>query len=189
LLCTRVGRAEGSSPDVGVDNSSTRSLTLDVRRLARSDGASSTGNTRLAGIGGLGVRRVEPVHVDIVVVPQRHDEDHTLLEGRTHALQATLGSEVVGVAEDGLLSGAEFVVDRVAADASYVGCGLVIYLATLGVFATNLDKITVSSAVRGDELSDNCKRLGGVDGHAGAVEGSVAHPEGVVIATVLVTVT
>jgi hypothetical protein len=157
-------------------------LTLDVRRLARGDGACSTGNTRLAGVSGLRVRRVEPVHVDIVVVPKRHDEDHTLLEGCTHALQATLRSEVVGVTEDGLLGSAELIVDRVAADASYVGCGLVPYLATLSVFATDLDEITAN------ELSDNCKRFGGVDGHARAIEGSVAHPVGVVIATVLVTV-
>jgi hypothetical protein len=163
-------------------------LTLDVRRLARGDGACSTGNTRLAGVSGLRVRRVEPVHVDIVVVPKRHDEDHTLLEGCTHALQATLRSEVVGVTEDGLLGSAELIVDRVAADASYVGCGLVPYLATLSIFATDLDEITASCAVGANELSDNCKRFGGVDGHARAIEGSVAHPVGVVIATVLVTV-
>ena len=55
-------------------------------------------------------------HVNIVVVPKRHDEDHALLESVTHGLQATGASEVVVVAEDGLLVLAEGIGDGVAAD-------------------------------------------------------------------------
>jgi hypothetical protein len=128
------------------------------------------------------------VHVDIVVIPERHDEDHAISEGVAHSLQAALCSKVVGVTEDGLLGLAEVVGDRVAADTSDVRCGLVEDLAALDVLAADLNKITVGSVVRGNELGDYCERLGSVDGLAGAVEGLVAHPEGVEITTVLVAV-
>lgn len=183
----RVGRAEWSSLDVGVDDSSAGEVTLYVCRHTRSDGASSTGNTRRAGIGISGEGRVEPVHVDVVVVPQRHDEDHALCESIAHALNATLSSEVVGVAEDGLLVLAEVIVDCVAANTCDVALGLIEDLATLDVLAADLNKVAVSGVVGGNELSDDCERLGGVDGLAWAVERSVAHSERVEIAPVLIT--
>jgi len=126
------------------------------------------------------------VHVDVVVVPQRHDEDHALCKSITHALNATLSCEVVGVAEGGLLGLAEVIINCVAADTCDVALGLIEDLATLDVLATDLDKVAVSGVVGGDELSDDCKRFGGVDGLAWAVERSVAHSERVEIAAVLV---
>lgn len=115
------------------------------------------------------------MHVDFVVVPQRHHENHALVESGTHALHATLLGKVVGVAEDRLLVLAEVVVDRISADASNVGCGLIENLTTLDVLAADLDKVSASSVVRGNELGDDCERLGGVDGLARAVEGGVAY--------------
>ena len=129
------------------------------------------------------------MHVDIVIVPERHDEDHTILKGLAHSLQAALLGEVIRVTEDGLLVLAEGVGDRVAADASNVGYRLVPDFASLDVLATDLDKIAASGVIRGDELSHNGERLGGVDGLARAVERLVAHPEGVEVATIPVAVT
>ena len=45
-------------------------LSLDFRRLARCGRAFTTGDTRLAGVLVGRVRRVEPKHVGVVVVPQ-----------------------------------------------------------------------------------------------------------------------
>ena len=128
------------------------------------------------------------MHVDIVVVPERHDEDHTILKCLAHGLQAALLGEIIRVTENGLLVLAEGVGDRVAADASNVGRRLVPDLASLDVLTTDLNKIAVGSVVRGDELSHHGERLGGVDGLAWAVERLVAHPVGVEVATIPVAV-
>jgi hypothetical protein len=128
-------------------------------------------------------------HVNIVVVPQRHDKDHALLESVTHGLHATGASEVVVVTEDGLLVLAEGVGDRVTANTSDIGRGLLPDLAALNVQTTDLDKVAAFGVVGGDELSHNGDRLLGVDRLARAVERLVAHAEGVEIATVSVAVT
>jgi hypothetical protein len=64
LESTRVGRAEGTGLDVGVGNSRTRGLRLDICGLSGSDGAGSASNTGLGWVSVGGVRGVEPVHVD-----------------------------------------------------------------------------------------------------------------------------
>lgn len=112
------------------------------------------------------------MHVDFVVVPERHDEDHALGEGVTHGLRfvsqwifwlrclggattylhTTLLGEVVGVSEHGLLRLAEVVVDRVAADACDVRGGLLEDLAVLDVETADLNKVTAGGVVGGDEL-------------------------------------
>jgi hypothetical protein len=61
LESPRVSRAKGTSFDVGVGNSRTRGLSLDIRGFSGSDGAGSASNTRLGWVGVGGVRRVEPV--------------------------------------------------------------------------------------------------------------------------------
>jgi len=127
-------------------------------------------------------------HVHFVVVPERHDKDHAVLESVTHSLQAASASEVVVVAEDALLVLAEGVGDRVAADTSDVGRGLLEDLATLDVQTADLDEVAILSVVGGDELSHNGNRLLGVDRLARAIERLVAHAEGVEVATVSVTV-
>jgi len=188
LESTRVGRAEGTSLDVGVGDSRTGGLRLNICGFSGSDRASAASNTGLAWVGVGGVRGVQPVHVHFVVVPERHDKDHAVLESVTHSLQAASASEVVVVAEDALLVLAEGVGDRVAADTSDVGRGLLEDLATLDVQTADLDEVAILSVVGGDELSHNGNRLLGVDRLARAIERLVAHAEGVEVATVSVTV-
>ena len=129
------------------------------------------------------------MHVGIIVIPQRHDENHAAVrEGIAHGLDTTLFRKVVGVAEDGLLVLAEVIVDCVAADTCDVACRLIEDLATLNVLATDLDKVAAVSVIGGDKLGHNGERLRGVDRLARAVERGVAHAEGVEVAAVPVAV-
>jgi hypothetical protein len=206
LDSTLVGRADRAGLDVRELNSRTRVVGLDICGLSGSDRASTAGNTWLGGIGVRGIRRVEPMlkivskqvismelcwinyHVNLVVVPERHDEDHALLQCFAHSLQATGASEVVVVSEDGLLLRAEFVGDGVTGDTSDIGLGLLEDLATLDVYTADLSKVASVGAVGGDELSHNGDRLLSVDRLTRTVEGLVAHAEGVEVATVSVAV-
>jgi hypothetical protein len=124
----------------------------------------------------------------LVVVPERHDENHAILECFSHRLHATGASEVVVVAEDALLVLAELVGDGVTADTSNIGLGLLEDLAALDVYTADLSKVAGVGAVGGDELGHNGERLLGVDRLTRTVEGLVAHAEGVEVATVSVTV-
>jgi hypothetical protein len=61
LESPRVSRAKGTSFDVGVGNSRTRGLSLDIRGFSGSDGAGSASDTGRGWVGVGGVWRVEPV--------------------------------------------------------------------------------------------------------------------------------
>jgi len=128
------------------------------------------------------------VHVDLIVVPDRHDKHHALLESVAHSLHATSASEVVVVSEHRLLVLAEFVGDRVTADTSDVGCRLLPDLAALDVQTPDLDKVAAVSVVGSDKLGHNGERLRGVDRLARAVERGVTHAEGVEVAAISVAV-
>lgn len=183
-----VGGAEWTELDVGEADLGVGALTLNAGRDTRAGWASATSNTGLAcgGIGG--VIRVEPEHVDGVVVPQAHDENHTLVHGLAHGSEATLAAEAISVAEGGLLSGAETWGDGVASgDAWNVGGGLLDDLAVLDVEAADLAKVTGGSAVGGVELGDDGELALGVDVATGAVEGLIAETESIVVAAVAVT--
>ena len=122
-----------------------------------------------------------------MIIPERHNEDHSLLEGVTHDLKTTELLEAVGVVEDGLLSVTEVVGDRVVArDTGNGGDGVLDDLAVLNVDAADLSEVTGLGAVGSEELGNDGDGLGGVDGETGAEEGLVAHAEGVEVASVLV---
>ena len=196
------GRVDGAELDVGESNGGVGGVGLDVRGHTGGGRASTTLGTE-GGRGG-GVGGVEPEGVGRVVVPERHDEDHTSLHGSAHLSKTSLGLEVVGVAEDGLLSSAPAVADVVLRrDACDLGVGVGKGLAVLYVEALDLGEGTGVGAVAGDELerishqisreekletylSDNGELGLGVDGLAGAVEAGVAHAVGVEVASVLV---
>jgi hypothetical protein len=119
-----------------------------------------------------------------VVVPDGHDEDHSLTERSAHLSETSLGSEDVLVSESSLLGGAEGVGDGVAWDRGVVGVGVRDHEAVLYVEALDFREGAGVGAVVGDELGDYCEGLGSVDGQAGAVEGGVAHAVGVEITSV-----
>lgn len=155
-------------------------------RVAGGRVAPTPGNTGLGRIGVDGVVAVEPVHADVVVVPDAQDQDH-LLELLAHLGQPPYGGEVVVVPEGRLLLRAELVrdvVDRVDARDGRDGVGD--HRAALHVEALDgLEVAGVGARVR-DELRHDGEGLGGVDRLGGAVEVLVAHAEGVEVAAVWV---
>jgi len=84
----REGAADRADLDVGVDDSGAGGVLLNVLRLAGVDGAGSTHYTRVGGREISWEGSVEPEHVDSVVVPDGHDEDHAAVgESLTHSLE------------------------------------------------------------------------------------------------------
>ena len=179
---------DGTELDVGVSDRSATTLGLDVGGLARVGGARTTVDTGLGSVGRGGVRRVEPEHLSGVVVPNGESEDHSVLEGITHGLEATESLEVVVVAEDGLLLRAELIGDGVArVDAGDVDLGVLEDLAILDVETTDLSESAGGGVVGGEELSNDGELLLGVNGSTRAKEGLVTHTPGVEVTTILVT--
>ena len=176
------GRANGAEPDVAEDNAGVGAVSLNIGRNTRCSWASTTGDTRLAGISSSRVGRVEPEHVNRVVVPERHDKDVAASKRSTHSVQATKGSERRSVAESALLRLAEGVGNRVAADTGDGGLGVLVHLSVLDVEALDLGQ----AAARADELRDNGHLGLGVEGGAGAVEVLDAHAVAVEVAAILV---
>jgi hypothetical protein len=180
-----VGGAEVTNLDVGIGDGGVGLLRFDVGGLARGGCAGSTSGTgvgRVSWVGG-----VEPQHVDFMVIPDGHDQDHTLGQSLIHRGEASLVGEVVVVTESGLLGSAEVNGDRVVGShAGNVGLGVGDNLAILDVETADLTKSTAGSTVGSDELSDDGDLLGGVDGQAGTEEGGITHAVGVEIASILV---
>lgn len=75
--------------------------------------ALSTGDTGLARVPVEGVLGVEPEHVRLVIVPDGHSENHTLLEALAHLGHSTIVGKVVEVTEELLLPLADLVGERV----------------------------------------------------------------------------
>ena len=156
-----------------------------MRGDTRGGWASAAGNS---GRGSVLVRRVvgvEPEHRRGVVVPEGEGQNHTVTESLAELLEAAVLVEVVGVAEDFLLLGTEVLGDGVdGVDSGDVDVGVLDHLAVLDVDAADLRESSGGGVVAGQELGDNCERLGSVDGHAGAQESGVAETEGVEVTTV-----
>ena len=176
---TGEGAVDGTELDVGVDDVGVGGVGLDV---AGDTGGGGARAAEVAGAGSVGrVGGVEPEHVGVVVVPERHDEDHTLGEGGAHLHETSLGAEVVGVAEGGLLGVAVGGGDGVAADSGDIALGVGDHLAVLDVESLDLGEV---AAAVGEELGDDGELGGGVDGHARAVEGGVALAVAVEVASI-----
>lgn len=184
------GRAEGSELDVGECDLGVGAGGLDDRGRAGGGRAVTTGNTGRSRVRGGRVVGVEPEHLGRVVVPERHDEGHAGLKGVAHDLETSELLEAVGVAEGRLLSIAEVVGDGVVASDSLNGGGRGLEDDTvLDEDAADLSEVASGRVVRGQELSDDCDRLGGVDCEARAEERFRAHAEGVEVASILVAET
>lgn len=86
------------------------------------------GATRSSWSTGAGLIRwisgIEPEHVSIMIIPDGHNEDHTVDHGLTHLLETTLFLEVVSVSHNTLLGCAHFIGDRIVLfiNSGNVGC-------------------------------------------------------------------
>jgi hypothetical protein len=178
-------RADGAELNVGVDDSGARGSGLDIFRLARVDGAGTTGDTRLLRVSVCGVGGVEPEHVDRMVVPEGHDQDVAASKRSTHLVETTNVGEGRSVGKGALLLGAKVVGDGVTGDALDSRVGVLEDGAALDVEALDLRELGAGA----DELGDNGHLLGAVQSHARAVEVTDTHAVAVEIATVLVAKT
>lgn len=151
--------------------------------VARSASISETGSANWVG-------RVEPFHVGCVIVPDGHGEDHRRLKSLVEPGHATLGLEVVVIAESGLLLRAEVVGDLVGcSNASDVAHGVLDNLAVLDVEALDACERTGVGSAGGDELGHHGELLRGINGLSRAEEGLVTHAVAVEVTSVLVAET
>lgn len=175
------GGVDGAELDVGVDDGRVGAVLLDISGHTGRGLAFATGDSRNRGVLVGGVGGVEPQHVGRVVIPQRHDQNHTGGKSLGHASMATLLIVRVAVVEHGLLLLAEIGRQRVSGQPFdgrlRVGDDLVV----LDVEA--LDVHALAGAV---ELGHDGEFLGCVDRLSLSVEGLVAHAVGVEIAAVSV---
>ena len=127
---------------------------------------------------------VEPEHIDSVIVPDTHHENHSPGERSTHVRETAHRGLSIGPAERRRFSSAEGVTDGIlgGGDARNVGCGVLDHLAILHIEAADFDEFTGGSAVRCDELGDDGEFGGGVNSLFGAKEGCVAKAVGVEVA-------
>lgn len=122
-----------------------------------------------------------------MVVPDGHDKDMAISEGRAHTGKTTLGGEIVLVTESSLLISAEVVRNAVVSIKSINGSSRVgDDLAVLDIDTTDLRESSGGGVVGGDELGDNGEDRSSVDGRTRAVEVSDTHAERVEVTTILV---
>lgn len=158
---------------------------LDGSGHTRRCGASTTEVTSGGSVSRVG--RVEPEHVDGIVVPKTEDQNHTSRQCISHSAQSTFGVEGVSVSEGGLLLLAECSVDFVGSgDSGDVGLRVLDDHSVLDVQPTNGGKSTGGLVIRRDKLGDDCERLSGVYCHSRAVESGVAEAVRVEITSGLV---
>lgn len=117
-----------------------------------------------------------------MVVPEGHDEDVAASKRGTHLVKTTESLERRCVTEGGLLLVTVLLSNRVAADALDGGVGVLEDGSSLDVETLDLGEAGTGA----DELSDDGHLLGGVEGHAWAVEVTDAHAVAVEVAAVLV---
>lgn len=178
-------RANVAELDVGEGDRRAGRGALDGGGEAR---AGAAGAARNAGLGRISVGRVvavEPEHARRVVVPDREREHHAVAERLAHLREAAVLRERVGVAEHRLLLRAEVLRDRVDwVDSGDVDVRVLDHLAALDVQTADLREGAGRRVVAGHELGHDGEWLGGVDSHALAEEGLVAHAERVEVAAV-----
>ena len=120
-----------------------------------------------------------------MVIPETHDEDHTVLHGIAHLFETTLGLVVVLVSEGSLGVLAHLVSDGIVLSTHGVNGSLWMLnnLSILDELSSNLGKVAIGISV---ELSNNGKWTGGVNSLAFTIEVSCAGSEWIEITAILV---
>jgi len=181
------GAADGTVFDVGVCDGCAGVLGFDGCWNTGCGGTSTTGNTWSGSWAGGWVVTVEPQHVDGVIVPERHNKNHTGSEILTHLLKTSESLEFIGVVGCGLLLLTECIADCAGrGDAGHVTESVVDDFTVLHVDSVDGAESTSGRTVISDELSNNGEWLGCVYNLARAVEALVAKAERIEITTIFV---
>ena len=159
-------RANRTELDVRVNDRRVTVLGLNIIRLARVSTASTTPNTRGRSILISGVCRVQPQHIDRMIVPERHYKHVALRQRGSHLVETTLILEGSSVAKCFLLGIAPSIGDRITLVSGDGGLRVGVALAALHVETLDVGNCGAGA----DELSDDGNFLVCVDGLAGAVE-------------------
>jgi len=135
----------------------------DISRRSRCDRARSTSDSRGIRIFIGGVVTVEPEHVYSSIVPQTHDEGHSVSKRASHLLHSTSSGESVLLVEEYALGLAEVVSDGVKLFSSNSSLRVVNEFTVLDVLPLDLNNFTGVCAIFRNELSDDGKGLARVD--------------------------
>ena len=122
-----------------------------------------------------------------MIIPDRHNKNHSLGQCGAHGRQTSLNCEFVGVSESSLLGSAEGGSNIVSCYSSDIRLGVGVNNAVLDVKSFDRAQSAGGSSVRGDELSDDGEQLGGINSHSLAKEGRVAHAVGVEVTPISIT--
>ena len=163
-------------------------LGFNILWLSRVFGAGTSGDTWFGWISVSWVVRVEPKHVDCMVIPDGKDKSHSCGEGLGHLAHTSLSGEVVLVTEPSLDGGAEVVAESLVLFTSNSHRWGINDLSVLDIFSSNLNDFSAICSVVGEELSNNLEFLGGVNLELAAwsIESAFSMSEGGEIATIFV---
>jgi len=127
-------------------------------------GARTAMATRLLAIGG--VSGIQPEHVGIMVIPQRHHEHHTLLEGLVNGSHASLLKEIAPILRKCNPILAECISDSVVFVSVNGVFGMLNGPAILRIDLLHFRQLAAVGVVLSDELGGDGHWLGGVNGEA-----------------------
>lgn len=178
------GGVERTELDVGEGDGGIGALLLDISGDTRVRGARAAivaGSGAVSWVGG-----VEPKHVGVVVIPDGHDENHTLFHTSGHRGESAMVLKGQLITEGFLLGVAEVLVDGVARDTLDLGLRVGDNSAVLDVEALDLAEGTGLITSVGDELGDNSEDGAGVNGPTITIEFLVTHAVGVEVAPIRV---
>merc|ERR1719152_40489 len=149
--------------DVGEDNSSICQILFDISWHTTGDRTRTSAHPRLMAVSIHWVGGVQPKHVGIMVIPERHDQNTTLLKDGVNSLHATLFQEIGAILGVSNPISAELVRDGVVFVAIDRVHWMLNGLAILSVKLFHFHNCSLISAIVSDELSGHCDWLGAVN--------------------------
>jgi len=111
LKSSSEGRVNISPLDVGIDNIGISVLRLNSGGNTRGGSASSTSRSGTGTVDGVGT--IKPQHINSIIIPKRHNKNHSSLERISHGGKSTIGLELISVVGKSLLGNTESISDIV----------------------------------------------------------------------------
>jgi hypothetical protein len=108
----RESRVDRPNLDIRIRDRSTGRFALNISRNSRSNSTCSTRSPWTSFRSW--IRRVQPKHIGVVVVPNRHHQSHAAFQSRTHRCHSAVSLECIVVAESRFLGVAKISGDGVS---------------------------------------------------------------------------